>query len=167
MTLLLYSFDLHTMSLFFKLYKGCLKVVYGRDPKVEKSNFYDLVDKNMQGGEVPMSDFEGSVILVTNVASKWSMTTQNYTEFSSIIDEYGPRGLKVLAFPCNQFGNQEPGSHEDILKFVEPFGVRDKMTFFEKAHVNGCKCFVLQRATCHPFADIGIDPPVLYLFFLN
>ena len=58
------------MSLFFKLYKGCLKVVYGRDPKVEKSNFYDLVDKNMQGGEVPMSDFEGSVILVTNVASK-------------------------------------------------------------------------------------------------
>lgn len=95
------------------------------------------------------------------------MTTQNYTEFSSIIDEYGPRGLKVLAFPCNQFGNQEPGSHEDILKFVEPFGVRDKMTFFEKAHVNGCKCFVLQRATCHPFADIGIDPPVLYLFFLN
>lgn len=67
------------------------------------------------------------------------MTTQNYTEFSSIIDEYGPRGLKVLAFPCNQFGNQEPGSHEDILKFVEPFGVRDKMTFFEKAHVNGSR----------------------------
>ena len=70
-TLLLYnSFDLHTMSLFFKFYTGCLKVAYGRDPKVEKSNFYDLVDKNMQGGDVPMSDFEGSVILVTNVASK-------------------------------------------------------------------------------------------------
>lgn len=43
----------------------------------------------------------------------------------------------MLAFPCNQFGGQEPGTPEEILKFVEKFGARDKLTFFEKADVNG------------------------------
>jgi len=43
----------------------------------------------------------------------------------------------VLAFPCNQFGKQEPGTHEEILKFVEQFGAREKLTFFEKGDVNG------------------------------
>ena len=43
----------------------------------------------------------------------------------------------MLAFPCNQFGGQEPGSPEEILKFVERFGAREKLTFFEKADVNG------------------------------
>jgi glutathione peroxidase len=45
----------------------------------------------------------------------------------------------VLAFPCNQFGGQEPGTHEDILKFVEKYGAREKLTWFEKADVNGAK----------------------------
>jgi len=66
------------------------------------------------------------------------LTKQNYTEFSQLVDEYGAKGLKILAFPCNQFGGQEPGSHEDILNFVEEkFGAKDKLTFFEKAPVNG------------------------------
>lgn len=55
------------------------------------------------------------------------------------MDELGPRGLKVLAFPCNQFAKQEPKSHDEILKFVEKFGCREKLTFFEKGHVNGAK----------------------------
>jgi glutathione peroxidase len=67
------------------------------------------------------------------------LTVQNYTEFSSLADEFGPRGLKILAFPCNQFGAQEPGTHEEILKFVEKFNCREKLIFFEKAHVNGAK----------------------------
>ena len=53
------------------------------------------------------------------------------------MDKYGEQGFKVLAFPCNQFGKQEPGTHEEILKFVEQFDARDKLTFFEKADVNG------------------------------
>ena len=65
------------------------------------------------------------------------MTKQNYTELSALADELGPKGLKILAFPCNQFGRQEPGTHEEILKFVEKFDCRDKLTFFEKGHVNG------------------------------
>jgi len=54
------------------------------------------------------------------------------------VDEYGSRGFKVLAFPCNQFGGQEPGTHEEILKFVEEkFQASKKFTWFEKGDVNG------------------------------
>merc|ERR1719215_1554904 len=50
---------------------------------------------------------------------------------------YGDQGLKVLAFPCNQFGGQEPGTHEEILKFSEKFNAREKFVWFEKGDVNG------------------------------
>jgi glutathione peroxidase-family protein len=63
----------------------------------------------------------------------------NYTQLPKLVDEYGPRGFKVLAFPCNQFGGQEPGSHEEILEFVKKFDPKmsEKLDFFEKADVNG------------------------------
>jgi glutathione peroxidase-family protein len=56
-----------------------------------------------------------------------------------LVDEYGPRGFKVLAFPCNQFGAQEPGTHEEIIEFVKQFDPKmpEKLDFFEKADVNG------------------------------
>lgn len=50
---------------------------------------------------------------------------------------YGARGFKVLAFPCNQFGGQEPGTHEEILSFVDGFFPHEKVTWFEKGAVNG------------------------------
>jgi len=55
-----------------------------------------------------------------------------------LVDEFGSDHFKVLAFPCNQFGYQEPGTHEEILDFVETeFKAKDKFTWFEKGHVNG------------------------------
>lgn len=55
-----------------------------------------------------------------------------------MVDEYQDRGLKVLTFPCNQFGAQEPGSNEEILKFVEDnFQASKKFIWFEKGDVNG------------------------------
>lgn len=65
------------------------------------------------------------------------MTAQNYTEIPQLVDQYGERGLKVLAFPCNQFGAQEPGTHEEILAFVDGFFPHEKVTWFEKGDVNG------------------------------
>lgn len=63
----------------------------------------------------------------------------NYTQLPQLVDEYGARGFKVLAFPCNQFGGQEPGSNEEIIAFVKKFDpeMPKKLTFFEKADVNG------------------------------
>lgn len=54
-------------------------------------------------------------------------------------DEYNPRGLKILAFPCNQFGKQEPGTPTEIMEFMDKNfeGVKEKLTWFEKADVNG------------------------------
>ena len=54
------------------------------------------------------------------------------------MNTYGDKGFKVLAFPCNQFGGQEPGTHEEIVEFVEKLtGASKKITFFEKGPVNG------------------------------
>jgi glutathione peroxidase-family protein len=67
------------------------------------------------------------------------LTKQNYQELPQLSDEYSARGLKILAFPCNQFGAQEPGDKEQILEFVKRFDadMAEKLTFFEKADVNG------------------------------
>ena len=65
------------------------------------------------------------------------MTAKNYTELPLLLDEYGERGLKVLAFPCNQFAGQEPGTHEEILKFVDGYFPHERVTWFEKGDVNG------------------------------
>ena len=58
---------------------------------------------------------------------------------AKISDEYKDRGLKILAFPCNQFGGQEPGTHEEILEFTRTIDpdMPEKLIFFEKAEVNG------------------------------
>ena len=65
----------------------------------------------------------------------------SYTQLPVLHDEYGARGLKILAFPCNQFGLQEPGTHEEILEFVKQFDadMEKKLIFFEKADVNGAE----------------------------
>lgn len=68
------------------------------------------------------------------------MTKANYVQLSQLFDEYGSRGFKILAFPCNQFGGQEPGTNDEIMDFVEGkfgAGTKDKFTWFEKGHVNG------------------------------
>lgn len=113
--------------------------MYGKEVVTKKSSFYDLVDKAMDGTKVQMSKYKGDVLLCVNVASKWAFTKQNYTELPQLVDTHGSRGFKVLCFPCNQFGGQEPGTHEEIMAFVDQFNCRDKLDFFEKAPVNGAK----------------------------
>jgi len=102
------------------------------------NSFFDIVEKDMSGNDYKMSDLKGDVLLVTNVASKWGLTGKNYAQLSKLVDEYQDSGLKVLTFPCNQFGAQEPGSNEEILKFVEDkFKASKKFIWFEKGDVNG------------------------------
>lgn len=58
---------------------------------------------------------------------------------SKLSDEYSSRGLQILAFPCNQFGGQEPGDHQQIVEFTKTLDndMPEKLHFFEKADVNG------------------------------
>lgn len=88
-----------------------------------------------------MDTYKGNVLLLVNVASKWGLTAQNYEELPKLYEEYSGRGFKILAFPCNQFGFQEPGTDEEIMAFVKKFdeNMADKLTFFEKSDINGAK----------------------------
>jgi len=115
------------------------RAIFGKETLSKSKAFYDVIDQDMDGKDVEMSSFKNNVLLFVNVASKWGLTKLNYTQLPLIVDEYGQQGFKVCAVPCNQFGGQEPGSHEEILKFVDKYGARDKFTWFKKGDVNGSK----------------------------
>ena len=89
----------------------------------------------IQGELQNLSEYEGKVLLVVNVASKCGFTGQ-YAGLQALHKEYASRGLIVMGFPCDQFGHQEPGSDSNILAFCE---TQYKVTFpmFAKIEVNG------------------------------
>lgn len=91
--------------------------------------------KSIKGDEVDLSKYQGKVVLVVNVASKCGATPQ-YKQLESLNDKYKDKGLAVLGFPCNQFGGQEPGTEEEIVKFCKStYDVSFDM--FAKVDVNG------------------------------
>ena len=100
-----------------------------------QKHFYDFKANAITGEEVSMSRYKGKVILVVNVASECGFTPQ-YEGLEELYKKYHPQGLEILAFPCNQFGEQEPGSAEEIQKFCSS---KFSVTFplFEKIEVNG------------------------------
>ena len=96
---------------------------------------YDVPVRALDGGEASLRDYEGKVLLIVNVASKCGLTPQ-YTGLERLHEKFGERGFAVLGFPCNQFGEQEPGSAEEIATFCSAsYGVT--FPLFEKADVNG------------------------------
>jgi len=95
----------------------------------------DFEATSIDGRAVDLSDYEGQVVLVVNTASQCGFTPQ-YAGLQELQDTYGERGFNVLGFPCDQFGNQEPGEEADIAEFCErSFGVGFPM--FAKIDVNG------------------------------
>ncbi|KAF3950732.1 hypothetical protein CMV_023552 [Castanea mollissima] len=92
--------------------------------------------KDAKGNDVDLSKYKGKVLLIVNVASQCGLTNSNYTELNQVYEKYKDQGLEILAFPCNQFGAQEPGSNEQILEFA---CTRFKAEFpiFDKVDVNG------------------------------
>lgn len=98
---------------------------------------YDFKVRNIEGNEVPLSDFQGKALLIVNVASKCGFTPQ-YKELEEVYRSLKDNGLEVLAFPCNQFGEQEPGDPEEIKNFCS---LNYDVTFplFAKVDVNGSK----------------------------
>ena len=127
------------MGVFGKLHAAVVGMAFGASPKTLKTSFYQLADTLIDGTPITMKRYQGDVLCVVNVASKWGLTKRDYTQLVSLVDTYGKDGFKVLAFPCNQFLKQEPGTEEEILKFVdENFnGASKKLEFFKKGDVNG------------------------------
>jgi glutathione peroxidase len=96
---------------------------------------FDVQINSLNGDPVDLARFRGQAMLVVNVASQCGMTPQ-YAALQHLSEAYADRGLVVLGVPCNQFGNQEPGSEQEIAQFCETnYGVTFAMT--EKVQVNG------------------------------
>ena len=100
-----------------------------------QSNFYEYSAKNLQGKDISLQDFKGKTVLVVNTASECGFTPQ-LEGLEKLYQKYKDRGLVILGFPCNQFGNQEPGDEESIAAgCVINYGVTFPM--FSKVDVNG------------------------------
>lgn len=96
---------------------------------------YDFEARAIDGKKLSLSAYAGKTLLIVNTASKCGFTPQ-YTGLQKLHEQYGPHGLVVLGFPCNQFGGQEPGDEAAIAQFCElNFGVT--FPLFAKVDVNG------------------------------
>ncbi|CAO1385856.1 unnamed protein product [Diamesa hyperborea] len=100
------------------------------------TSIYDFKVNDIKGNEVSLEKYRGHVLIIVNVASKCGYTAKHYHELNELFDEYAEaKGLRILAFPCNQFGSQEPGNAEEIQCFVADRKV--KFDLFDKVDVNG------------------------------
>lgn len=86
--------------------------------ETKQKDFYTFKVVNSRGKLVSLEKYRGSVSLVVNVASECGFTEEHYTDLQQLHRDYGPSHFNVLAFPCNQFGQQEPGSDKEIDSFV-------------------------------------------------
>ncbi|MEP7146479.1 MAG: glutathione peroxidase, partial [bacterium] len=98
-------------------------------------NIYDLSVRTMNGETKKLSDYKDKVLLIVNVASKCGFTPQ-YEGLERLYNKYNGKGFEILAFPCNDFGEQEPGTNEEIKTFCE---TKYNVTFplFDKVKVLG------------------------------
>jgi glutathione peroxidase len=96
---------------------------------------YEYTAKDLKGKDIPLSEYRDYVVLIVNTASKCGFTPQ-YEELEQLYQEYQDQKFVILGFPCNQFGNQEPGTEKDINEFCQVnYGVTFPM--FAKVDVNG------------------------------
>ncbi len=104
---------------------------------------YDFEAKALDGTPLKLSEYTGKVLLIVNTASKCGFTPQ-YAGLEQVYERFRDRGLVVLGFPCNQFGEQEPGSESEIGAFCQKnYGVSFPM--FEKIDVNGDRAHPLYQ----------------------
>jgi glutathione peroxidase len=96
---------------------------------------FNISAKTLQGKELNLSTYKGKVLIIVNTASKCGFTPQ-YADLNTLYEKYNKHGLEIIGFPCNQFGNQEPGSAKDISEgCLINYGVSFQM--FDKVNVNG------------------------------
>jgi glutathione peroxidase len=98
-------------------------------------NIYNTKVRTIDGQEKSLSEYKGKVLLIVNVASKCGYTTQ-YEGLEKIYEKYKDKGFEILAFPCNDFGGQEPGTNEEIQNFCKT-NYNVTFSLFDKVKVLG------------------------------
>lgn len=112
-----------------------MAVVSGANAEEKAGGPLDFKVKSITGPEVDLGQYKGKVVLIVNVASECGLTPQ-YEDLQALYDKHQARGLVVLGFPCNQFGKQEPGNDQEIVKFCNDM-YKIKFPLFSKIEVNG------------------------------
>ena len=107
------------------------------------TNIYDFEAQQINGQNVPLSQYQGKVLLIVNTASACGFTPQ-FGGLEELHRQYADKGLVVLGFPCNQFGSQDPGSNDEIASFCQlNYGVSFPM--MAKIDVNGADASPLYK----------------------
>lgn len=100
------------------------------------TSIYSFYANDIKGKNVSLAKYRDHVLIVVNVASNCGLTETNYQQLQELYNKYSEtKGLRILAFPSNQFAGQEPGTSEEILDFVKRYNVT--FDLFEKIDVNG------------------------------
>ncbi|MEZ5186970.1 MAG: glutathione peroxidase [Candidatus Nanopelagicales bacterium] len=81
-------------------------------------SIYDFKVSARDGSQVDLTDYKGQVLVIVNTASKCGFTPQ-FAGLEQLYEQYKDQGLTVIGFPCNQFGNQDPGSNDEIAEFCQ------------------------------------------------
>jgi len=111
------------------------------------------------GQHVSITIFTGRVLLIVNVASECGYTDSNYAVFAELLDRYHEKGLDILVFPCNEFGNQEPGTNEDIRQFILDHSKPVPFMMSKMIHsIQGNDLFTWLRTNMPPDDPLGNGP---------
>ena len=100
-----------------------------------QNSLYDYTVKDLDGENVSLKDYSGKVLLIVNTATKCGFTPQ-YKELETLYEKYEANGFTILDFPCNQFGEQAPGTNEEIHEFCT-LNYNTQFPQFDKIEVNG------------------------------
>ena len=118
-----------------KLIMTCCMAVICALTAMAEGNIYDIKVKDDAGKEVSISDYKGKVLLIVNTATRCGFTPQ-YKELEALYEKYRKQGFEILDFPCNQFGQQAPGTIQEIHQFCTANFAID-FPQFDKIDVNG------------------------------
>ncbi len=125
---------------YFSVFIGMLVILFLNiypvsSAEADQMSIYDFTMKDINGKDVKLGQYKGKVLLIVNVASKCGYTPQ-YEGLQKLYMKYKDKGLVVLGFPANNFGNQEPGTNQQIQEFCS---VNYDVTFpmFSKISVKG------------------------------
>ena len=127
---------------------------------MEPKSFYDYSVLDRKGNMVSLRQYEGKVLLIVNTATRCGFTPQ-YEELEALYKAYRDHGLEILDFPCNQFGQQAPGTEEEIHSFCQlNFGT--EFPQFKKVEVNGENAAPLFEYLKNeqPFKGLDVNHPI-------
>ena len=131
---------------------------------MSEETIYQFKVKDRKGQEVALADYQGKILLIVNTATRCGFTPQ-YEELEKLYEQYNKLGFEILDFPCNQFGEQAPGTAEEIHTFCQ-LNYKTAFPQFAKIEVNGKNAiplyqFLVANTKFEGFPPDGKIAPIL------